>query len=75
MKFMPKRLAFGTVLALMLYAMFPAFIIATIFDLCQNLIDFQTVFFVVFFIYQIFAFGYLMKMMNSPQSDTSGKDF
>ena len=65
---MPRKLPFGKVYMLTLYAMFPAMIIASLSILLgQTFLSFQTVFLIAFFIYQLFSFKKLGLFLNPPE--------
>ena len=62
-----KKLTFRQVLGIMVYAAFPALLLtaaAMIFELPY--LQFQMVFFIVFFIYQIPAYGAVQRVLNPP---------
>ena len=67
LRMMPNKLPFGKVYMLTLYAMFPALIVASLATLTgQTFLSFQTVFLIVFFIYQLFSFKALGLFLNPP---------
>ncbi len=64
-RLLPNRLKYSKVLALTLYAAFPALLIATLLTATgQQILMFQTIFFPVFFVYQLMSFNCLMGKMN-----------
>lgn len=68
LRMMPRKLPFGKVYMLTLYAMFPAMIIASLSILLgQTFLSFQTVFLIAFFIYQLFSFKKLGLFLNPPE--------
>ena len=76
--FVPKvdvRLKFGPLLSVMIYASFPALVIASASLIVElPFFSFQTVFFVVFFIYQMLAFGAVQRFLNPPPPRNDGED-
>lgn len=63
----PVKLSFGKIFSLTLYSMFPALILASFFEMLQlEFLSFQTVFFIVFFIYHFQAFNFVMRRLNPP---------
>ena len=77
--FVPKvdvRLRFGPLLSVMIYASFPALVIASAALIVEfPFFSFQTVFFIVFFIYQMLAVGAVQRFLNPPSPrDESGDD-
>lgn len=67
MRTLPHKLPYRKLIALTLYATFPGFIAASVFEVfASNILSFQTVFFIVFIIYQLFSFGRLVLFLN-PQ--------
>ena len=74
-RMLPQNLPFIKVLGLTLYATFPALLIATLISATgQQVFAFQTIFFVVFFIYQLMGFNYLMRQMNPPANNPPPPD-
>lgn len=74
-RMLPRNLPFIKVLGLTLYATFPALLIATLISATgQQVFAFQTIFFVVFFIYQLMGFNYLMRQMNPPANNPPPPD-
>ncbi len=74
-KMLPNRLKYSKVLALTLYTMFPAMLIATLLTATgQKILMFQTIFFPVFFLYQLMAFSFLMRQMNPAQNTDSNNN-
>lgn len=74
----PKRLSFGMIFKLMLYCAFPAMLAAAFLRACQDLFEFQTVFFPVFFICQLLGFNFLIRQMNparAPETPDDDDDF
>lgn len=76
--FVPKvdvRLKFGPLLTVMIYASFPALLAASA-SLIAALpfFSFQTVFFIVFFIYQMLAFGAVQRFLNPPPPKDDSDD-
>ena len=66
-RILPVKLPFSRILVLTLYAMFPAYLIASLsVVLGQTFLSFQNVFFIVFFIYQLLSFRHLNRLMNPP---------
>lgn len=71
----PKKLTYQTILTLTIYAAFPAIIAATFFQMMQlQLLSFQTVFFIVFFVYQIFAFNRVFEFLYPRRSTPDETD-
>ena len=72
----PKKLSYSTILTATIYATFPAIIAATFFQMVQfSYLSFQTVFFIIFFIYQIFAFNRIFEtIFPRHPSDNSNPD-
>lgn len=72
----PKKLSYSTILTATIYATFPAIIAATFFQMVQfSYLSFQTVFFIIFFIYQIFAFNRIFEtVFPRHPSDNSNPD-
>ncbi len=67
LRMMPGKLPFRKVYMLTLYAMFPALIVASLATLLgQTFLDFQTVFLIAFFIYQLYSFKILGAFLNPP---------
>lgn len=65
--FLPVKLSYGKILTLTLYSMFPALILDSLFKMFQlGFLSFQTVFFIVFFIYHFLAFNFVMRQLNPP---------
>lgn len=74
-RFMPVKLPYSRVLVLTLYAMFPGFVVATLFAaIGLEILSFQTTFFIVFFIYQLLSFRNLTRQLN-PQPPAADDDF
>lgn len=74
MRALPNKLPYKKLAALTLYATFPGFIAASIFEIfASHILSFQTVFFIVFIIYQMLAFGKLILYLN-PQLQNNSRD-
>lgn len=73
---LPNKLPYPKLMSLTLYTTFPAFIAASIFESFANhVVSFQTVFFIVFIIYQMLAFGKLILHLNPlPKKDPRSND-
>ena len=74
----PKKVPYPTILTMTVYAMFPAIIAATFFQMMQlYFLSFQTVFFIIFFIYQLFAFNRVFDFLYPRRSapDEPDDDF
>lgn len=74
----PKKIPYKTILTMTVYAMFPAIIAATFFQMMQlYFLSFQTVFFIIFFIYQLFAFNRVFEFLYPRRSapDEPDDDF
>ena len=74
----PKKVPYATILTMTVYAMFPAIIAATFFQMLQlYFLSFQTVFFIIFFIYQLFAFNRVFDFLypRRPTPDEPDDDF
>ncbi|MBR2426991.1 MAG: hypothetical protein IKB16_09665 [Lentisphaeria bacterium] len=68
----PKKLPFATILTATVYATFPAIIAATFFQMMQlHLLSFQTIFFIVFFVYQLFAFNRIFEAVFPRTQDNN----
>lgn len=76
--FVPKVdvcLKFGPLLSVMIYASFPALVIASAALIVEfPFFSFQTVFFIVFFIYQMLAFGAVQRFLNPPPPRDESSD-
>ena len=53
-------------LTLMAYAAFPPLILASLVSSLVPFISFQTLFFILFFIYQLLAYGAVQRKLNPP---------
>ena len=74
----PKRLPFGMIFKLMLYCAFPAMLAAAFLRACQDTFEFQTIFFLAFFICQLLGFNFLIRQMNPervPEAPDDDDDF
>ena len=75
----PKKLPYNTILTATIYATFPAIIAATFFQMLQfYYLSFQTVFFIIFFVYQLFAFNRIFETLyprRSSDNDDQDEDF
>lgn len=75
---LPKKIPYKTILTATIYAAFPALIISTLYRILSiDILSYQTVFFIVFFVYQLLAFNKIFESYN-PQSnrpDLSDDDF
>ena len=76
--FVPKvdvRLKFGPLLSVMIYASFPALVIASAAMIVEfPFFGFQTIFLVVFFIYQMLAVGAVQRFLNPPPPRDESED-
>ncbi len=71
----PKKIPYPTILTMTVYAMFPAIIAATFFQMMQlYFLSFQTVFFIIFFIYQLFAFNRVFDFLYPRHSTPDEPD-
>ncbi len=74
-RLLPNRLKFPKIFALTLYATFPALLIATLLTATgQQILMFQTIFFPVFFLYQLMSFNNLMRHMNPVKNNNDNHD-
>lgn len=68
--FVPRgenSLKFPRILTLMVYATFPPLILASLISLLlPQFLSFQTLFFILFFIYQLLAYGAVQRKLNPP---------
>lgn len=65
----PKKLPYSTILGLTVYAMFPAIIAASFLQMMQmRFLSFQTIYFIIFFVYQIFAFNRVFEFLYPRRS-------
>ena len=73
---LPKGIVFRNVLTIMVYSTFPAQIAATLFDAAggDRFISFQLLFVGIFFVYQLFAFRAVIRIV-CPQIDRKDDDF
>ena len=74
----PKRLSYGMIFKLMLYCAFPAMLAAAFLRACQDTFEFQTIFFLAFFICQLLGFNFLIRQMNPervPEAPDDDDDF
>ena len=73
---LPKGLVFRNVLTIMVYSTFPAQIFATLFDAAGGgrYLQFQILFVIIFFVYQLFAFQAVMNKV-CPKPERKDDDF
>lgn len=75
MRSLPNKLPYSKLIMLTLYATFPGFIAASIFEsFASHVLSFQTVFFIVFIVYQMLSFGKLILDLNPQLQDRSRSD-